>query len=254
MCGIDRYFLQLAYDGGGFSGWQIQPNAESVQAVLQRALSKLLSAPIAITGSGRTDAGVHALSQFAHFDSPKPIIDKQNFVYRLNSMLPDSIVVARLWLVHADAHARFDAQIRKYEYHFHTQDSPFNQKFSVLINKQINKLAMHSCGLLMLQNTDFACFCKKGSDINNTNCRIYESVWQFDNPEKIIFRIAANRFLRGMVRATVGAMLEVGLGRLSIGDFAELLESKNHAICPKAAPAKGLFLSDVSYLEGVLLD
>ena len=305
-----RYAIQLSYDGSGFCGWQVQPGAETVQEYLERALSTLLGAPVCVTGAGRTDTGVHAVGYVAHFDiidvgAPDPAV----LAYKLNAILPPSVVVHAVWPVSPDFHARFDASQRKYTYFLHRLKDPFAQKYSLRRDWDLDFDAMNRAAALLVGRHDFACFEKTGTDVKTTVCTVTEAFWapyvpthvalmgfgpaapepagpaaephrkqkasplsgnasgmsSSDRPEwrYAYFRISADRFLRNMVRAIVGTLLEVGRGKRSVEDFATLLlpvgtslpeetAGKRASLRSRAGdsvPGHALFLSKVEYPE-----
>lgn len=240
-----RYFIELAYKGKNYHGWQIQPDANSVQEELNKALSTVLREEINIVGAGRTDAGVHASQMFAHFDVSKSLED--NYLYKLNSILPDDIVINNLFLVDDEAHARFDAVSRSYEYKIWLGRNPFLLDSCWQIHSQeLNVEAMNNAAKLLLNYTDFECFSKVKTDVFTFNCNITNAVWK-QNGNELVFYISANRFLRNMVRAIVGTLIEVGLGKITEEDFRAIIESKNRSNAGMSAPAKGLFLTKVEY-------
>lgn len=241
-----RYFLQIAYDGTNYHGWQIQPNAVTVQEVIVRRLQQILpSETIEIMGCGRTDTGVHASKFFAHFDTVAKI-DETHVVHALNKILPEDIAVHGLFLVAADAHARFDATTRTYIYRIHKLKDPFLQKHSMLFHRPLDVGRINeACGLL-LSHTDFSCFSRSGTDTKTNDCDVMQAVWR-TTENGWVFEITANRFLRNMVRAIVGTLLEVGMETISVEDFRNVVESKNRSEAGTSAPACGLCLVNVTY-------
>jgi tRNA pseudouridine38-40 synthase len=240
-----RYFIKLAYNGTHYHGWQMQPNAVTVQETLNKALSIILTAEIEIMGAGRTDTGVHAREMFAHFDFETSIETKKT-IQKLNSFLPKDIVVYDLFLVNDTAHARFDAKKRTYEYHICTQKNPFLQDLSLYYHQKLNVDLMNKAAHLLLNYTDFQCFSKVNTDVNTFNCTLYEAYWKEEN-DLLIFTISADRFLRNMVRAIVGTLLNVGLEKISLADFIKIIESKNRSEAGFSVPAQGLFLTKIDY-------
>ncbi len=240
-----RYFIEFSYDGSDYSGYQIQPNAPSVQAVLQDKLSILHGEKLEIVGSSRTDAGVHAKQQFAHFDSQKTV--QKDWVYRLNKMLPNSLAVHTIKEVKPDAHARFDALSRKYEYHITSEKNPFLSKYAYCFGINLDLEKMNLAAGILLEYQDFEAFSKVHTDVFTFNCQIKQAFWERINSHHLIFHIEADRFLRGMVRAIVGTLLEVGQNRLSILEFQKIIESKDRSKAGRAVPANGLFLTEVKY-------
>jgi tRNA pseudouridine38-40 synthase len=204
---MSRYLIAFSYDGGSFHGYQIQPNATTVQSVLQDKISLLLGSPLEIVGSSRTDTGVHAHEQFAHFDLPAGMSVKENWVFRLNRMLPDSLAVQGIYQVADDFHARFAALSRTYEYRISPQKSPFNSQYAYRFSVDLDIDAMNKAAALFFKHTDYQCFSKVKTDVTTFNCTILQASWA-SRGEELIFTIQGNRFLRGMVRAIVGTLLE----------------------------------------------
>lgn len=240
-----RYFIELSYHGKNYHGWQIQPDAISVQQKVNTALSIMLQKEINVVGAGRTDTGVHASQMFAHFDLEKQVVD--NAVFKLNSILPKDIVVYQVFLVEDEKHARFDALSRSYEYKISLGRNPFLVDFSWQIHTQRFDIdAMNEAAKLLLEYKDFESFSKVKTDVYTFICDITEAVWT-QKENELIFHISANRFLRNMVRAIVGTLLEVGSGKISIEDFRQIIESKNRSKAGLSVPAKGLFLTAIKY-------
>jgi tRNA pseudouridine38-40 synthase len=240
-----RYFIKLAYKGTNYFGWQYQPDAISVQETLNKALSTLLKTNIDILGAGRTDSGVHAKEMFAHFDYGTEI-DTQKIVHKLNSFLPKDIAIFDLIKVHNDAHARFDATKRTYEYHIHTKKNAFESDDSWYYSLPLDVEKMNEACKILSEYTDFECFSKTHTDVNTFNCKIFEANWK-QNEDKLVFTIAADRFLRNMVRAIVGTMINIGSGKVSLNDFRKIIESKNRSKAGFSVPAHGLYLTKIEY-------
>ena len=241
-----RFFIQLSYNGTNYHGWQIQPNASSVQETLTQALSVVLSDKnIQIMGAGRTDTGVHASQMFAHFDYENPI-DSKTIVHKLNSFLPKDIAVANIIAVDENAHARFDAKQRTYEYKINVSKNVFLDELSWYYNKELNTEAMNEAAKLLLVFTDFQCFSKVHTDVNTFNCKIGQAFWKKEN-DALIFTISADRFLRNMVRSIVGTLVYVGLGKISKADFQTIIESKDRKKAGFSVPAHGLYLTEIKY-------
>ena len=240
-----RYFIKLAYKGTNYFGWQYQPDAISVQETLNKALSTLLKTNIDILGAGRTDSGVHAKEMFAHFDYETEI-DTKKIVYKLNSFLPKDIAIFDLIKVHDDAHARFDATKRTYEYHIHTKKNAFESDDSWYYSLPLDVEKMNEACKILFEYTDFECFSKTHTDVNTFNCKIFEANWK-QNEDKLVFTIAADRFLRNMVRAIVGTMINIGSGKVSLNDFRKIIESKNRSKAGFSVPAHGLYLTKIEY-------
>ena len=240
-----RYFIKLAYKGTNYFGWQYQPDAISVQETLNKALSTLLKTTIDILGAGRTDSGVHAKEMFAHFDYENEI-DTQKIVHKLNSFLPKDIAIFDLIKVHNDAHARFDATKRTYEYLIHTKKNAFESDDSWYYSLPLDVEKMNEACKILFEYTDFECFSKTHTDVNTFNCKIFEANWK-QNEDKLVFTIAADRFLRNMVRAIVGTMINIGSGKVSLNDFRKIIESKNRSKAGFSVPAHGLYLTKIEY-------
>ncbi|MHA6248686.1 tRNA pseudouridine(38-40) synthase TruA [Pontibacter sp. CAU 1760] len=245
-----RYFLEIAYDGTRFHGWQTQPNALAVQEVLDDCLSKVLRQPISSTGSGRTDTGVHASQQFVHFDAVQEL-DTPQVVFRLNRILPADISAINLYRVPNDAHARFDAYARTYHYHITFARNPFRRYHAYYHSRPLDVEQMNLAAATLLQHEDFTTFSKVKGDTKHYRCNIYQAVWQ-QQGEELVFTIRANRFLRGMVRLIVGTLVDVGRGKLTVPQFEQIIASQDRSQSSGAAPAEGLFLVRVEYPEGLL--
>ena len=241
-----RYFIFLAYDGTNYHGWQIQPNACSVQGEIQRCLSTILRRETPIVGAGRTDTGVHARQMAAHFDSEEPI-DCLQTAFRLNRILPPDISIERIISVDNSLHARFSATSRTYHYYIHTKKCPFNRGYSLETHYNLDFDMMNKAGEYLISVKDFAAFCKAGSDVKTTLCDVRTAKWVEESPGKWYFEITADRFLRNMVRAVVGTLVDVGRGRLSMEDFKAVVESKKRTEARESMPAHALFLENVEY-------
>lgn len=240
-----RYCITFSYNGSNYFGYQIQPNQISVQEKLETALSTLLREKIKTTGAGRTDTGVHAKKMFAHFDTEATLSDK--IVHQLNSFLPSDIAVFEVFKVKDDFHARFDATYRKYEYYISLGKNPFTQNSSWQYWKgDLDWNKMNEACQVLFEYKDFSSFAKVGADNKTNFCEIYEAKWERDE-NGLKFTISANRFLRNMVRAIVGTMVEIGKGKISLEDFRKIIEDKNRSSAGVSAPAQGLFLVDVGY-------
>ncbi|MBZ4033518.1 tRNA pseudouridine(38-40) synthase TruA [Flavobacterium sp. 17A] len=240
-----RYFIQFAYNGTHYHGWQIQPNASSVQETLNKAFSILLNETISIMGAGRTDTGVHASEMYGHFDTEK-ILDIPALVHKLNSYLPKDIVIFDIISVHDDAHCRFDAKKRTYEYHINTIKNPFLQELSWYVTQKLDVELMNQAAQLLLKHTDFQCFSKVNTDVNTFDCTIFEAYWKQEGG-KLIFTISANRFLRNMVRAIVGTLINIGLKKITLADFENIIASKSREKAGFSVPAHGLYLTKIDY-------
>jgi len=235
----------LSYKGTNYHGWQIQPDASSVQEEITKALATILQEKILLVGAGRTDAGVHASQMFAHVDTVKKL--SNNYVHKLNAILPNDIVIKSIKEVSGETHARFDAVSRTYEYRVLLGRDPFLLETTWQLhqkNLQIEK--MNEAANLLFKYEDFESFSKVKTDVNTFNCTIMKAVWTLED-KHLIFHIKANRFLRNMVRAIVGTLIEVGLGKKTVEDFRKIIESKKRSEAGLSVPAKGLFLTEVCY-------
>lgn len=245
-----RYFIKFSYKGTNYHGWQSQPNDISVQSVLTDRLSLVLRKNIELVGAGRTDAGVHALCMYAHFDTEDEIKSPHNIVNKLNSILPSDIAVESLFLVDNGLHARFSAISRTYKYYILQTKSPFLYDFAARITFHLDVDKMNQASLKLLEYTDFTSFSKLHTDTKTNDCKVTQAVWKYEKEggsECLVFTITANRFLRNMVRAIVGTLLEVGKGKLSVEEFCAIIEKKNRCSAGMSVPAQGLFLVDVAY-------
>lgn len=240
-----RYFIEFSYNGQNYFGYQIQPNEISVQEELEKAMSTILREEIKTTGAGRTDTGVHAKKMFAHFDTEQILSEK--FPQQLNSFLPPDISVKRIFQVKDDFHARFDATYRTYEYYISLEKNPFTQNSAWQHWKRsLNVEKMNEACKILFEYEDFESFAKIGGDNKTNLCKIYKAEWE-QNGSELKFTISANRFLRNMVRAIVGTMVEVGSGKIRPSDLRKIIEDKNRNSAGTSAPAHGLFLVDVGY-------
>ena len=240
-----RYFIKLAYNGTHYHGWQYQPNASSVQETINKAVSTILNTEINIMGAGRTDTGVHAKEMYAHFDFEKPFVIS-NLIHKLNSYLPKDIVIYDIIPVAKEAHTRFDAVKRTYEYHINTVKDAFLQKQSWYFHQLLDVNLMNQAAALLFSHTDFQCFSKVNTDVNTFDCTIFEAHWTQENG-KLIFTISANRFLRNMVRAIVGTLINIGLHKITLNDFDAIITSKNRDKAGFSVPAHGLYLTEIKY-------
>jgi len=244
-----RYFIELAYDGTDLHGWQIQPNATTVQELLDGALSTVLREPIETTGCGRTDTGVHAREFFAHFDSQSLVIGHPSLVKAvdsLNAILPATIAVKSIIPVHAEAHARFDATSRSYEYHVHFEKDPFKVNHSWRLRDKPDITLMNAAARIIMEHTDFSCFSKSNTQTYTNNCKITRAEWVYSE-QCLVFHISADRFLRNMVRAIVGTLMQVGRKEMQPEDIRAIIESKNRSNAGTSVPACGLYLTEVKY-------
>lgn len=241
-----RYFIELSYKGTNYHGWQIQPNAISIQEDLNKALSTLLRENIETVGAGRTDAGVHARFFVAHFDSSNLNIDDNNIVHRLNKFLSNDIAIKKIFKVSDTSHTRFDALSRTYKYYICKNKNPFNKDFFYHFPFELDINKINQACKILFSYTDFSCFSKLHTDTKTNNCKIILADC-IEKNDMIIFTISADRFLRNMVRAIVGTLIEVGQNKISISDFIKIIESKNRSNAGKSVPAKGLFLENIEY-------
>ena len=244
-----RYFVELSYNGTDYHGWQVQPNAITVQSVLDKALSILLKKPTTTMGAGRTDTGVHAAQMVAHFDTESSI-DTEDLTYKLNSFLPKTIAVHNIKQVHADAHARFDATQRTYRYKISTFKDVFNFDNAYHYTNKLDVDLMNKASTILLEYSDFKCFSRAHSDVKTHICAISEAFW-IKNGHELIFQISADRFLRNMVRAIVGTLLDVGNHKTALEDFHNIIQSKDRSKAGASAPAKGLYLTKIVYPDSI---
>ncbi|MEI8204695.1 MAG: tRNA pseudouridine(38-40) synthase TruA [Bacteroidota bacterium] len=251
---LHRYFIKLLFNGTFYHGWQIQPNANTVQQDIECALKILLKRDILITGAGRTDTGVHAKEFYAHFDfeTEFTVTEINKLIYQLNSIISSDIAILSIIPVRKDAHARFDAIARTYSYYIHNRKDPFLNNFSFLIPHVLNQEAMQAACRLLYEYSDFSCFSKSHTQVKTNNCNITFAEWRIQG-HQIIFTIRADRFLRNMVRAIVGSMLEIGNNKMDFEGFRKVIESKNRSEAGYSVPACGLFLEKIEYPGDVFL-
>ena len=246
-----RYFIQFSYFGKAYHGWQAQPNAVTVQEVLQQTMSTLLRTNINLVGAGRTDAGVHAKQLFAHFDVQRALEIRET-VQKLNSFLPSDIAVQRVFQVMPEAHARFDAIARTYEYHVVQEKNPFLTDYAHFVWLPLDMEAMNRAASILMEYEDFESFSRSQTDVQTYLCNLSYAQWQL-KAESLVFTITANRFLRNMVRAIVGTLLPIGLGKTSVESIRTVIEGKDRGAAGPSAPAKGLYLTEVSYPENIII-
>ena len=239
-----RYFIEVGYNGTDLCGFQIQDGQETVQSVVSAALQTVFKEPVALTGSSRTDAGVHAKQNFFHFDTELVIPAKH--IYSLNAILPPTVVVHNIYAVAPEAHARFDASQRTYEYHINRFKDVFGTDGSWYYPQNLNVDLMNLAAAELKNYTDFECFSKVNTDVNTFNCDIFVAYWKQEN-DHLIITISANRFLRNMVRAIVGTLINVGLEKLTLDDFKAIIESKDRNKAGFSVPAHGLYLTQITY-------
>ena len=243
---MKRYFVKLAYDGAAYHGWQKQKNASTIEEIITNVFQKYFREnKINIVGCGRTDTGVHAKKYYFHFDC-KYIDDIDKAIYHINSLLPKDIVIFKIFEVYAESHARYDARKRTYKYFITNNKCPFSYKHSWYINRNIDILQMNKACRLLLENKDFTSFSKIHTDVKDNICNISHAKWTMEN-DKLVFEISSNRFLRNMVRAIVGTLVDIGLGKISYQGFEDIILSKNRDLASSSAPALGLFLFDIEY-------
>lgn len=245
---MQRYFVQLSYNGGAYHGWQIQPSGITVQEELNKAFATILRNPdISLTGAGRTDAGVHAKMMVAHFDLEAPLTtDLDKLVANLNSLLPFDIAIQKIWAVEPDMHARFSAKMRTYKYYLTLKKNPFTPALVTRIIGDLDFEEMNKAAKCLLNYSDFTSFSKLHTDTKTNNCFITEAYWQ-EVEDMWVFTISADRFLRNMVRAIVGTLLEVGRGKMSVQHFCEIIEKKDRCSAGTSAPPQGLYLYKIEY-------
>jgi len=246
-----RYFLELSYNGKAYHGWQNQPNAITVQEVIENALSTLLRETVAIVGAGRTDAGVHAKQMFANFDTDKEI-EEESFKFKLNSFLPKDIAIHDIFKVNPEAHARFDALSRTYLYRVSLEKDAFNYDYAYNFKADLDLDKMNEASKILFNYIDFECFSKSNTDVNTFNCKIMHAEWiRHDN--ELHFVIKADRFLRNMVRAIVGTMINIGSGKIEVKELHTIIKSKNRSEAGFSVPAHALYLTKIEYPKEIKL-
>ena len=247
---VNRYFIYLGYNGKNFSGWQVQPNGMTVQQCLEEALATLLRQPVPVVGAGRTDAGVHARLMVAHFDSDE-LLDTTSVTDKLNRLLPPDISIYRVCRVRSDAHARFDATARTYKYYVTTSKYPFNRQYRWRVYNQLDYALMNEAARTLFEYTDFTSFSKLHTDVKTNICHITHAEWIQEDDATWVFTIRADRFLRNMVRAIVGTLIEVGRGKLTVEGFRRVIEQQDRCKAGTSAPGQALFLVNVEYPESI---
>jgi tRNA pseudouridine38-40 synthase len=248
-----RYFIEIAFQGTRYHGWQIQANAPTVQAELNRCLSLLTGEEVTTTGAGRTDTGVNACSFTAHFDSSrKGLSGDRKFLHQLNSVIPDDISILGIRAVMESAHARFDALDRTYNYRMHARKDPFSRGLSWFFPQALDLENMQEAGKILLEYNDFKCFSKSHTDVNNYQCIITQAFWKFAD-DKLEFSITANRFLRNMVRAIVGSMIDIGLNKNDLKGFRAVIESRDRSRAGQSVPAHGLYMTSIRYPTDIFI-
>ena len=239
----------MSYNGSSYHGWQIQPNAVTVQETIQDALSKLLNTNSSITGAGRTDTGVHAFQMFAHFDVDETL-DTENLTFKLNSFLPKDIAIQSIFQVNADAHSRFHAIKRSYDYKISLKKNVFLFDYTHYVHQKLDVDKMNEAANILLEYTNFQCFSKSNTDVKTYNCKIEQAQWKQEG-NLLIFTISADRFLRNMVRAIVGTLLNIGLSKIAVSDMHKILASKDRSEAGFSVPSKGLYLTEVLYPDNI---
>jgi tRNA pseudouridine38-40 synthase len=248
---LSRYFLKIAYNGVAYHGWQLQPGLDTVQLKIEMALSLLLKHNCHVVGCGRTDAGVHAKMYYLHFDTDVEIQDK--LVLKMNGVLPDDIVVYKIYKVNENAHARYDAIFRQYQYKIHLYKNPFLKQISTLKRFEYDLVMMNKASEILKETKNFASFCKSGTDVTTFLCNVTEAYWD-RNEDQIIFTIGANRFLRNMVRSIVGTMLQLGNGRITLEEFIKIIDARDRSMAGKSIESWGLFLTNVVYPDKIFIN
>lgn len=246
-----RYFIELSYNGSGYHGWQNQLNAISVQEVVEKALSTLLSEPVSIMGAGRTDAGVHASQMFAHFDTAI-VFEASKLIFKLNSFLPNDVAIASIFEVKPEIHARFYAVSRTYLYRVTVKKNVFTFDNSLYVKHALDVDKMNEAAKILFEYKDFQCFSKTHTDVKTYNCDIMQAEWIHKDNE-LHFVIKANRFLRNMVRAIVGTMINIGLGKMDVDELHNIIKSKNRSEAGFSVPAHGLYLTNIEYPKDIIL-
>jgi tRNA pseudouridine38-40 synthase len=244
---MPRYFLELSYKGTNYSGFQVQKNANTVQAELEAAFNILQKGAVQLTGSSRTDAGVHALQNYFHFDYSGEI--DRNFEYKINAILPGDIVIKKIIRVKDDAHCRFDAISRKYKYFIYREKNPFQEDRAYYFPYKIDIDLMHEAADIIKQYSDFTSFSKRNTQVKTFLCKIENSEWQLGDND-LTYQVKGDRFLRGMVRALTATMLKIGRHKISLNQFKEIIEKRDCTQASFASPAHGLFLAEVNFSEG----
>lgn len=250
---LNRYFMYLSYDGTNYHGWQIQPNGISVQECINKALSTILRKDTEVTGAGRTDAGVHASMMVAHFDSVMEREDAVRLVDKMNRLLPRDIAIQRIVPVRNDAHARFDAVSRTYKYYITDVKSPFDGRYRCRMYCPLDYDRMNSAAQTLFDYTDFTSFSRLHTDVKTNNCKIMHASWERLDEHDWVFTIKADRFLRNMVRAIVGTLIDVGRGKLTVQGFRDIIEQQDRGKAGTSAPGNALFLCDIAYPDDLFI-
>ena len=243
---MPRYFIEVSYKGTAYSGFQVQKNANSIQAEIEKALSVFFKQTFSLTGSSRTDTGVHALQNYFHFDTIQPLAEKAGFIYNLNAILPLDIVVKRIFLVDENAHCRFDAVSREYNYFIYRDKNPFLQDRAYYFPYTVDIDKLKQASELVLLNKDFTSFSKRNTQVKNFTCDIKKSGWMREK-NTLVYQVESNRFLRGMVKGLVGTMLRVGTGKITLDQFEDIIKNRDCTKADFSVPPHGLFLMKVAY-------
>jgi tRNA pseudouridine38-40 synthase len=243
---MPRYFIEVSYKGTAYSGFQVQKNANSIQAEIEKALSVFFKQTFSLTGSSRTDSGVHAWQNYFHFDLVQPLIEKNGFIYNLNAILPPDIVVKRIFQVDENAHCRFDAVSREYNYFIYGDKNPFLEDRAYYFPFSLDLKKLNQASQLVLLNTDFTSFSKRNTQVKNFICGIKESSW-IQEKDTLVYRVESNRFLRGMVKGLVGTMLRVGTGKITLAEFENIIKNRDCTKADFSVPPHALFLMKVAY-------
>lgn len=243
---MPRYFIEVSYKGTAYSGFQVQKNANSIQAEIEKALSLFFKQVFSLTGSSRTDTGVHALQNYFHFDTVQPLAEKAGFIYNLNAILPLDIVVKRIFQVEENAHCRFDAVSREYDYFIYRDKNPFLEDRAYYFPYTLDIDKLKKASELVLQNTDFTSFSKRNTQVKNFICCIKKSEW-IQQKGTLVYQVESNRFLRGMVKGLVGTMLRVGTGKISLAGFDKIIKNRDCTKADFSVPPHALFLMKVAY-------
>ena len=244
-----RYFIELSYNGSGYHGWQNQPNGITVQEVVEKGLSTLLNNTVSVMGAGRTDAGVHATQLFAHFDTDA-VFETSDLVFKMNSFLPDDVAITDIFKVKLDVHARFHALSRAYLYRVSVKKNVFTVANSFYVKQALDVKKMNAACKILFEYKDFQCFSKSQTDVKTYFCDIMQAEWLIKDDE-LHFVIKANRFLRNMVRAIVGTMINIGLGKMEVAELHNIIQSKNRSEAGFSVPAHGLYLTNIEYPEDI---
>lgn len=248
---MGRYFIKLAFKGTNYHGWQIQKKDITVQEVINKAIGTILRENINVTGAGRTDTGVHASCFYAHFDSNKMSTEKtDHFLFKINNFLPKDIAIYDIFSVPDKAHSRYSAKSRTYKYYISKIKNPFNNEFSYYLFYHLDVELMNKACNALYEYSDFTSFSKTNTQVKTNLCEIYHASWKEDK-EEIVFTIKADRFLRNMVRAIVGTMIDLGRGKINTNQFREIIESKNRSNAGYSVPPNGLFLTDITYPDSI---